>query len=789
MRKLAWVMLIWGWACDDGGAGSGTLVVLPDGGVDGGRVDMAPEDVGLPDAGADQTLDMAPMDAQVAPDMIGPPTCATPQGSLPDAVDIIAYHDDAPVGDVGGQTWSVVGQTVAEARLNESVVFQLDRPARVLGYAVQYGRLPDDADAPLAVALHTDFGHNGFDFWAPDPLAQSSVCRGDVEAGAWVEHVLPEPVEIAHPGLVHVVHQRAAGGAAWAFDGTPPTPDCGNDCCAPFGACHSAWNFPDLVDFEANGQQNYAYNGLSLTFQYDYLVRLYVQYTDTIAPDETVFTPVPGVELANRSAWGDVDNDGDEDLLTNGPRLWRNDDGAFVEITDAAGLAALDARGSGVFGDYDNDGCLDVFLFDEAYARSDHLLRGDCQGGFVDVTEAAGIADVQGYLSCQDGDHAPTPAATWVDLDADGFLDLYLANFICWDNGRTYLDAVWHARGDGTFEAWTGQNGFASLDDRALRVASRGVLAADLDGDGDQDLLTNAYRLQRNLHYRNDGGGQFSEVGLQSGLAGEPLNWGLQRYYGHSIGAAVGDLDGDADLDVVIANLAHPRFFNFSNKTQVLLNQGLDADGVLRFDDIQGDWQRPEGAAGLRFQETHSVPTLGDFDNDGALDLVISAVYDGRPTDFYWGNGDGTFRLDAWRSGLTVTNGWGQAAADFDQDGALDLAARGQLFRGQRALTGHWVQVRAVGNAGANRAGIGATITVEAGDRRWVRVVQAGTGQGCQDSLSPHVGLGDVDGIDRITVRFPGAAEATVYAGPFAVDQRIWLYEDGATATGWAAAW
>lgn len=788
---VVWVLL-GAFACDDGGGSGGA------GGAGGSPPgDAAPvADGGEPDGGPDGQPRDASVDAAPAPDAVpeadatppdmGPPplACDDALGRLPAGLTMLEHHDGQPVGDVTEQAWEVVGVPVSSAPLHEAVRFILDRPARIHGFSIQYGVLPNGRETSVRAGLYRDFGYNGFDFWAADPYWEGGRCRGPLRSETWVDYVLPEPVTIEHPGLVYVAHRREnRRDAAWLFDGSTPTPNCGNDCCTPFAACNSSWNFPELREFQAGGAANYAWNGLTTTFPYDYMVRLYVEYLEPLpAPETEVFAPVAGVELSNRSAWGDVDNDGDDDLVTNGPRLLRNDAGSFVDVTAASGLLVGGAAGSGVFGDYDNDGCLDLFVFAESYTQGDHLLQGDCAGGFEDVTEAAGITDQQDYNTCLDKGHqAPTPAAAWVDLEGDGFLDLYLANFICWDDGTFYIDTVWHNNGDGTFTEWTGQQGFGGVNDEAL--ASRGALPVDADGDGAMDVFVNNYRLHRNLFYHNEGGGQFAEVAQAVGLAGHATPQGLFTYYGHSIGAAFGDLDGDGDLDAVVANLAHPRFWDFSSKTEVLRNNG---DGT--FTDLQGDWHLPEGAAGLRYQETYSVPTLGDFDQDGALDLVISAVYEGRPTDFYWGNGDGTFRLDGWRSGITVTNGWGQATADFDQDGDLDLATQGVLYRNQRPATGHWLQVRVVGNVAANRAALGATVMVQAGARTFTRFVGGGTGQGCQDALTLHFGLGDTQSVDRMEVRFPGSAAPVVFQGPFESDQRLWLYEDGTSTPGWQGA-
>jgi hypothetical protein len=247
-------------------------------------------------------------------------------------------------------------------------------------------------------------------------------------------------------------------------------------------------------------------------------------------------------------------------------------------------------------------------------------------------------------------------------------------------------------------------------------------------------------------------------------------------YYGHTIGTAWGDLDGDGDFDAIAANLAHPRFWNFSDKTQVLI-QNAEGD----FDDIQGDWAVPHGAAGLRYQETHSVPSLGDFDQDGALDLVITAVYEGRPTDFYWGNGDGTFELDVFSTGLDLTNGWGLATADVDGDGDLDLATSHGLYINTLDDDSSWLQLQPVGNVLSNRAGIGATVRAYSGDRIWLRHVSGGNGQGGQDQSMVHIGLGELESIDRIEVDFVGSG-TVLFEGPFAVNQRLWLLEDGSTS-------
>jgi hypothetical protein len=750
VRLAALLLTTLATACADGGGGGGGGA--GDGGADSGA-----------DSGADGGSDSGGDG--------GAPCVATAGDSLPEGLTELSWDDGTGGASVVGQGWEVVEVALDATRLNQSVRFELAHPARVHGFSVQLGGLPA-ADLPVEIGLYPDFGYNGFDFWPDEAWWSGSRCSADLAEGAWATWALPTPVELSHPGLVYVVAQRAEGDPALLFDLSVA----GDGSCALFDDCHSSMNLPDLTSYTSGGYAYSAWNGLSFSFQYDFLVRLHVEYTDDLDPAETVFQPVEGLSLSHRAAWGDYDGDGWDDLFSAGT-LYRNTGAGFEDATTSSGIAALGLGSSGgVWGDFDNDGCLDLFSFAESHTVADALLRNDCAGGFTDWTASSGIVDAQDTNDCGGGesyDKSPTPAAAWVDLDQDGLLDLYLANFLCWTDYTYYSDTVWHNEGDGTFTDWSGAQGFSTA-----RRAGRGVNPIDHDGDGDVDVLVNNYVLHANLFFENLGDGSFDEAGADWDLDGERTLYGGTYYYGHTIGTAWGDLDGDGDFDSVQANLAHPRYFDFSDQTQVL----LQGDGV--YSDVSGVAGPTGSAAGLRYQETYSVPVLGDIDHDGHLDLAISAVYDGRPTDFYWGNGDGSFQLDSYHAGITTENGWGMAMGDADNDGDLDLAASGALYLhqghdGQGGALGHWLALRLVGDVLSNRAAIGATARVEAGGRVLLRAVSGGNGQGGQDSQTLHFGLGDAATVDAIEVDFPGGGTVR-FEGPFAADQRLTLKESGA---------
>ena len=430
----------------------------------------------------------------------------------------------------------------------------------------------------------------------------------------------------------------------------------------------------------------------------------------------------------SRVAAADYDDDGDPDLCFGG-RLYRNDAGRFVDVTGEVGLTRTGV--SSLFGDVDNDGDLDLlipakphpFLFLNGGPRIGHV--------FTDETAASGLDAV----SCP----ASPEGAVLVDFDRDGWLDLYLAVYEQ-PMSVGHPDLLLRNRGDGTFEDGSGR--IPGDDSRC----GRGVTCADFDGDGAPEIVVSNYRLQANRLLVPAEDGTLVDRAVELGVQGVEQ----RQYYGHTIGSVAGDVDGDGDLDLLSANLAHPRFVaqGFSNLTMLYMNQGerFTEERALR---------------GIRFQETHSDPALVDIDNDGDLDLSITCVYEGRVSALYQNDGSGHFSPITFRSRGMVFNGWGQAWLDHDGDGDLDVCyASGsgvRFLRNDGGDRGNHVRVRLRGRE-TNRFAIGARVTVETLEdepRVIVREVRAGRGTTSQDDAVLHFGLGSFKGRVRITVRWP----------------------------------
>jgi hypothetical protein len=441
---------------------------------------------------------------------------------------------------------------------------------------------------------------------------------------------------------------------------------------------------------------------------------------------EDVTSPFLGdsVVPAGRVSWGDYDNDGWPDLLADG-RLFRNDGGrGFTEVTSSCGLSGTGISG-GIWGDLDRDGDLDI-VSSGSQAR---ILINE-NGVFSDRSCGLGVHPTEG----------PVEGVGLCDWNADEWLDIYLA---CYERTGTL--------GEGCPDRFYlgGPRGFRDVTDSLgmvpfleVPLCGRGVSPCDYDRDGDTDIFVSDYRLQENLLWENADDGAL-DTALERGLAGHDKD----GWWGHTIGSAWGDFDNDGDWDLFSANLAHPRYIDLSDRSELLVNDG----GVFSDERV---------ARGIGYEETHSVPVWGDWNNDGLLDLYITSIYENRRSFLYQQMPDGTFRDVTLLSGSRVFNGWGAAAADFDRDGRLDLAVgSGSGMHLFRNVTdgGHWLLASLELQEGCHYPPTGSVLELRQGDDVFLRMVSGGSGTTCQDGLPLHFGLPTGDGLSWL-LYIPGRA-------------------------------
>jgi tetratricopeptide (TPR) repeat protein len=415
-----------------------------------------------------------------------------------------------------------------------------------------------------------------------------------------------------------------------------------------------------------------------------------------------------GVALAA----SDYDDDESEDLFVSG-HLFRGALGRFIETTASAGIVLRDRPTAAAFGDYDNDGRVDLYV---ATRGRGALFRNAGGGKFRDVASSAGLADT-----------GPAARALFVDFDHDGDLDLLLATPA---GTRAYRNNL-----DGTFREMAAQMGISD-------GGSRDVAFGDFDGDGHTDLVIvgddGRLRLLRNLSQ-----GRFEDATAASGLGG----------VSRAGAVAVGDYDNDGFLDLFVTSL------DGGGEPALYHNRG---DGTFEPDARAGELRRKlRGVAGLD-------AAFFDFDNDGFLDLVVvgkpPAVPAGGRGVFLFRN-DAKGRFEDFSTSLpdSLRAGRAVAVADVDQDGDLDLIVVGwdgrpRLLRNDGGNVNQYVKVRLVGlreGSGKNNTfGLGATLELRARDLYQLRQVT--------DRVT-HFGLGRRLKADVLRVRWPNGVSQTVY--------------------------
>ncbi len=495
----------------------------------------------------------------------------------------------------------------------------------------------------------------------------------------------------------------------------------------------------------------------------DWFVRVYVEYENE--PTEFYFSDVTqsaGLDsLGGRMAWGDYDNDGDQDLLMSGSILYKNNgDGTFSDVSDAAGVSGLGSNG-GLWADFNNDGALDFFAMVNSLTENDKFMQSNGDGTFTDITATA--------LLPGDFDYWPTEGAAWGDYDKDGYIDLYLANYEMpgeeLANGTP--DKLYHNNGDGTFTDVAESLDIDPGDTTEDRRCGRGVNWGDFNDDGWPDIYVSNYRLDPNFLYMNNGDGTFTEVAEEKGVKG----YQSQGAWGHTIGSAWGDFNNDGYLDLFNANLAHPRFAAFSDQSLLFINNGPP----------DYDFTDYTETAQVIFIETNSEPCLGDWNNDGWLDVLVTNVYENFWQQLYRNDGDATLTDVTYFSGLNIENGWGGTFVDYNQDGYPDVVSNKGLWK-NNGNDNQWIKVNLECNTGDPFC-IGARVELQLVSDGPVQAKEVASGKGTTNSppFILHFGLNQCQSAWRITAKFLNGKVVTLYEK--ASGQTVTINEDDVSDT------
>jgi enediyne biosynthesis protein E4 len=478
--------------------------------------------------------------------------------------------------------------------------------------------------------------------------------------------------------------------------------------------------------------------------------------------DATEAAGLRGVTSNAAVAFADFDADGDPDALIERTKVFLNERGRFVPVTQTA-FPALPKAGheTAQIGDVNGDGFPDLFV--GRYGGASEVLLGDGKGGFT-RKERSGV---EAYSES-------TVSSCFVDYDRDGKLDLWVANaYVEYGKGlEAFPDRLWRGRGDGTFEDVTERAGLIGVTQVALPESRRptyGVAAADWNGDGWTDLIACSYGRQANRLWKNNGDGTFTDVAPEVGFDGDGIRHGRYppaargredekpfRSHGNTFDCAAGDFDNDGDLDFFLADITHAWAGESSDLSMLLVNEGKK----LR------RW--PEAVTRTHVATHWNQGDIGadwiDVDNDGRLDLLVaSSDYPDDQLLRLWHQGEGgTFTEWTDRLGFRWRNAVQISLGDFDRDGATDILAatnHSRLTAEQRKErdlnVGLFRNVAAA--AAGNRfisiraARVGTRVKVLAGALQQIREVQEGHGAGAHhDDPELRFGIGKAESVDVV---------------------------------------
>lgn len=458
--------------------------------------------------------------------------------------------------------------------------------------------------------------------------------------------------------------------------------------------------------------------------------------------------------------------------------LYRNNgDGTFTDVTEKAGVGAEGLFGMGVaVGDFDNDGFPDLFVC--GYGRS-ILYHNNGNGTFTDVTKRTGVENAGRWAS----------SAAWFDYDNDGRLDLVIANYVDWSPERNFYcgdrgpgmrsychpddfnpepPTLFHNNGDGTFTDVSKSSGLAAKPGNGL-----GVVTFDYDNDGWQDIFIANDHMPNSL-FHNNRNGTFSEVGYLAGVAVS-----ADGQFEAGMGTDAADTTNNGRMDLVVMHLDMQLARLYQN-----LGDGTFEDATARSKLSYSTFHMSEFGTKLFDYDNDGWRDLF-MANGHVLDNIQryrAEVSYAEPKLMFRNIGQGVFENVSDRLGADFVLprvSRGAAVGDFDNDGDLDILVNNcgqapQLLRNDGGNRNHWLEILPLGTK-SNRDGVGARVKLVSGDLVLYDQRKGGMSYQSAQDTRLHFGLGQRTKIDSIEIEWPSGIKTKL--GGVKCDQIIAIEE------------